>query len=93
MISICIAKSHNRIRATSSNKLLQACYKLANAWHAYTFTRLLQACDKPTTSCFAQVAFEKLKCQVGNEQKRMIYCNIFDFLGGKVGQADEAYLS
>ena len=45
-ISICIAKPRKRIRATSSYKL---------------FTSLLQACDKPSASCFEQANF-RLHC-------------------------------
>ena len=67
---MCIEKSHKRLRATNRYKfnklvtiLLKAVHKLAKDWLGLPSTSLLQACDKPTESCFLQANFRLYRIQ------------------------------
>ena len=88
---MCIENYHNRVRATSRyniNKLvhilLKAAHKLAKDWKGQPFTsllqayhKILQACDKPTESCFLQVNFRLYWIQ---ENMIFVFKNYISFI-------------
>ena len=57
--------------------LLKAFHKLAKDWLGQPFTSLLQACDKPTESCFLQQNFRLYWIQ---EDKFFIFINYLNFI-------------